>query len=113
MAKNQLRYRHMDFKQFLKEVTVLSVKNKERVFASQLKFITVNGDVAVDEMVRYENLESGWEKVCKEIKKPYEKLNHIRKAKPKLTIKEAYDQECIDIVADLRKDDIEFLGYDF
>ena len=52
-------------------------------------------------------------KICQKINKPYQKLNHLRKAKPKLTIKEAYDQECIDIVADLRKDDIEFLGYDF
>jgi hypothetical protein len=113
MAKNQLRYRHMDFKQFLKEVVLLGRKNNTQVFADQLKFITLDDDIAVNKIIRYENLESGWEEVCRQIKKPYEKLNHVRKAKPKLTIKEAYDQECIDIVADLRKDDIEFLGYDF
>ena len=113
MAKNQLRYRHMDFKEFLKKVTIPNVENGTRVFANQLKFITIDDNVAVRKMIRYENLESGWKEVCKEIKKPYEKLNHVRKAKPKLTIKETYDQECIDIVADLRKDDIEFLNYDF
>ena len=113
MIKGQLAYRHMDFKKYLKEVAVPHVKAKRRTYKHQIDFLLINKEIAVDEIIRYENLEHGWSRICKKIKKPYEKLNHLRKAKPKLTVEEAYDQESIDIVADLRKDDIEFLGYDF
>jgi len=113
MVKFQLKHRHMDFKQYLKESATPQIKNKSRTLRNQVDYLLIENNVAVDEIVRYENLEYGWQRICKKINKPCEKLNHFRKTKTAEEIYEVYDQECIDIVADLRKDDIEFLGYDF
>jgi hypothetical protein len=113
MVKFQLKHRHMDFKQYLKESATPNIKSKKRTLKNQVDYLLIDDNVAVDEIVRYENLEYGWQRICEKINKPYEKLNHLRKTKTKQEIHEIYDQECIDIVADLRKDDIEFLNYDF
>ena len=66
----------------------------------------------MNKIVRYENLEIEWKNICKKISKRYEPLLHLRKIKKK-PISEYYDQECIDIVAEIRQDDIDYLKYDF
>ncbi len=117
MMKGQMKYRHLTFKQYLKDVIQfhLEIKDpnfKNLIFQNQVKYITSGYHVAVDDIVRYEYIDAGWERICKKIKKPYEKLRHLRKVK-KQPIDHYYDQECIDLVAKMRKEDIEFLNYDY
>lgn len=112
MMRNQIKYRHMSFKQFLKEVTVPQVKDdKLPVFKNQIKYITIDGDIHLDKIIRYEYLEEGWKQICKSIGKEHQKLNRLRHL-TKEPISNFYDQESIDIVSEIRKEDIKFLKYD-
>lgn len=112
MMRNQVKFRHMSFKTFLKEVTIPSALNSNSpVFKKQMDFLMIDGDIFVDQIIRYEYLEDGWASICKKINKPYQKLNELRRLSKKPT-SEYYDQECIDIVSKLRQDDINFLKYD-
>lgn len=117
MMKGQLKYRHLTFKEYLKNVIQFHLELKKDnfknlVFQNQIKYITKGDHIAVNDIVRYENIDAGWERVCKKIKKPHETLRHLRRANKK-PIDHYYDQECIDLVAKMRKEDIEFLNYDY
>lgn len=117
MMKGQIKYRHLSFKQFLKEVIQYHLELehpdfKNLVFRNQIEYITKDNHVAVNDIIRYENINQGWERVCNKINKPFEKLRHLRKA-TKLTIDQYYDQESIDLVAKMRAEDIKFLNYDY
>ena len=118
MMKGQLKYRHLNFKQFVQRVIQKNIeydhpKFRNIIFRNQVDYFMHEDNVHVDRIIRYENLTEGWQDVCKEINKPYEELVHLRKAKKEP--KEFYykDQETIDLVAELRKDDINFLNYDY
>lgn len=122
MMSKGIKFRHMNFKEFLKKVTVPNVgklkishkTNKElNLFSDQRSFfLDDDGSILMNKIVRYENLEIEWKNICKKISKRYEPLPHLRKIKKK-PISEYYDQECIDIVAEIRQDDINYLKYDF
>ena len=117
MMRGQLRYRHMNFKQFLFEVTRNHVKynhtRRNLVFRNQVEYLIHNDSLGVDKIIRYENLYQGWEEVCNIIKKPHEPLKSIRRIRSRKPITEHYDQECIDLVAEIRKEDIEYFNYDY
>lgn len=82
--------------------------------SEQLDFITINGEISMDRIMRFENLKEEWESLCEYLKKPIEPLVHMTKYKNKpITFHEAYTQENIDLVAELCKKDIEYFGYDF
>lgn len=112
MMKNQRRCRGMDFKTFLNEITIPAIENgKRKVFDDQIKYFTIDDNIYVDKIVRYEHLEKGWSQVCKQINKPVKKLEHLRYL-GKTPFTEMYDEETLEIVHKLRKADIEFLKYD-
>jgi hypothetical protein len=81
------------------------------VHANQLDYIILDGKIYVDEIINYDKLNVGWKKVCKKIKKPYEKLIVTRNV-PKEPMESVYDQETIDLVAKMRKEDIEYFKFD-
>ena len=122
MMSKGIKFRHMNFKEFLKKVTVPNVEKlkishktnkKLNLFSDQRSFfLDDDGSILMNKIVRYENLEIEWKNICKKISKRYEPLLHLRKIKKK-PISEYYDQECIDIVAEIRQDDIDYLKYDF
>ena len=112
MMKRQRRFLGMEFKEFLKKVVIPGKETKEKkVFQDQVDFLTIEDEVSVDQIVRYEYLESGWKQVCSTINKPEEKLKHLRNLSEG-SFELQYDQESIEIVYKLRKADIEFLKYD-
>ena len=117
MMKGQVKYRHLNFKQFLQRVIKKNLefehpKFRNIVFRNQVDYLMHEGAIHVDRIIRYENLNQAWPQICKNIKKPFEPLVHLRKAK-KRSIMEYYDQESIKLVAELRQKDIEFLNYNF
>ena len=113
MASKGVKFRHMSFKEFLKKVTIPAVEKWRKmddeyinICANQLSyFLDDNENIIVDKIVRYENLNAEWQNICNKIGKEYEELPHLRKAKRK-PMGEYYDQECIDIVAELRKEEM-------
>jgi hypothetical protein len=123
MMSNGMKYRHYDFKGFLKEISLPRIKKSREnnaehgkagfVFADQTAFFTDEADnVMVDKIVRYENLEAEWRGICKTINKRYEELPRLRAVKKK-PMSYYYDQECIDMVAGAREGDIDYLKYNF
>jgi hypothetical protein len=112
MAKNQVRFRHLSFKDFLREVSIpQAVAGTAILFKNQTEYFMTNENVSVDQIIRHENLEASWKNICLAIGKDYEELPFLRHLTKK-PLSEYYDQECIDLVAQLRKQDIEFLNYD-
>ncbi len=118
MMRGQLRYRHLSFKDFLIKVTkhhlqYTGSKFKNMVFRNQVEYLIHNGSLGVDKVIRYEDLHEGWKEVCDIIKKPYEPLMSLRRIRSRLPITAHYDQESIDLVAEMRKEDIEYFNYDY
>lgn len=121
MKSMTLKNRQINFKKHLKEniapyVNMKSINSRkdqhsELIHACQVDYFMIDGESAVDEIVRFENLENGIKSINKTLKTPFEVLKKIRNPK-KGDIAEDYDQECIDIVAKLRKKDIDYLKYD-
>lgn len=117
MMKGQVKYRHLNFKQFIQRVIKKNLEFehpnfKNIIFRNQVDYLAFEDGIHVDQIVRYENLNQAWPQICERIKKPFEPLVHLRKARKK-PIMHYYDQESIDLVAELRKDDIDFLNYSF
>ena len=116
-----LRYCEKSFKDFLKEnvlpyVNMKSIRSYheqhlELVHGCQVDYCMINGEPAVDKIIRFENLENEIKTINKTLKTPFKTLRKIRNPQKK-DITEDYDQECIDIVAKLRKKDIDYLKYD-
>ncbi len=82
------------------------------------------GDLLVDFIGRYENLENDFKKIRKVLGLPHVQLPHVNdsqkkiknmeaKPEPRVDWREYYDNECIDFVAMFYKKDIECFNYDF
>ena len=112
MMKRQRKFLGIEFKTFLNKVVIPGKKTREkRIFQDQIDFFTIEDEVSVDQIVRYEYLKSGWRQICSTINKPEEKLEHLRNLSQG-SFELQYDQESIEMVADIRKKDINFLNYD-
>jgi hypothetical protein len=111
MCKTRKKFAGRTFKEFLKAFVDAANSGLETSMTlNQVDFIEINKKNAMDEIVRFEDLEKKWELICEKIKKPHEPMIHLRNPK-KRHIEEDYDQECIDIVAKFRKKDIEYFNY--
>jgi len=117
MAKKMNPHAKIVFKDFLKkteEALLLSgdglPTRKFYPLLSQVRFLKTENGIEMDKIVRFENLKEEWKVVSGKLNKTYKDLKHLRKIDG--DIKNDYDQECIDIVARLRKEDIEYFKYD-
>lgn len=101
-------------KTFLEYLEETKKNKRSKVLQNQINFIfnKRNKKLMVDKIVRYEKLAVGWKEVCMIIKKPFQEMEHINKGEYEDAMSQAYDQECIDFVSELRKEDIEYFKYD-
>jgi hypothetical protein len=131
-----------DFKTFLMGTLKNTIFNDEYWFVGpQSDYVyTDAGDLLVDFIGRFEDLQNGFDHVCKNIGLPEIQVPHVNESrkndsifslKPKklaknilrsintksiptyTTYQEYYDQESIDLVAKIYKRDIELFKYDF
>jgi len=111
---NMVNGRRKNKKTFLEYLKTTKINKKDKVLQDQINFIfnKKNQKPIVDKIVRYENLANDWKNICQIIKKPFEEMIHINKGEYEEEISKAYNQECVDFVAELRKKDIEYLKYD-
>lgn len=97
------------FKDYLEMVKSKSINNSI-IQKNQIDYFTQNNYVQVDQIVRLEYISTAWKKVCEQIKIEKIDLQHINKSKNQ---DNQYTQESMRLVAEIRKQDIEFLNYDF
>jgi chondroitin 4-sulfotransferase 11 len=71
-----------------------------------------DGRIVADVILRFENLDADYERLCRRISKPYTKLRRTNRSThaPYWTY---YDDETREMVGDLFKNDIEYFGYKF
>jgi hypothetical protein len=77
-----------------------------------------DGNINVDFIGKYENLEDDFGKICKMIGIPILSLSHtntaeMRTGEPRKHYSYYYDDELKDIIAKLYKKDIDYFNYDF
>lgn len=86
--------------------------NKPKMFMPQLDWISdQQGNVLVDDICRFENLQEDFQRVCQRIGKEAS-LPHL-KASQRGHYREYYDAETVQIVADWFEKDIQYFEYQF
>ena len=96
-----------------KEEVIYNKDNKERWKQPCYDWLTLNGKMAVENILRFENLNDDFQKMCSQLDLPTTiKLPHLNKTKHKHST-EYYDEETKQIVAEKYAKDIEYFGYEF
>ncbi len=75
--------------------------------------IDLHGNLLVDFIGKYENLQRDFEEVCRRIGIPPRKLPHKRKATDRSDYRRYYDDTTVEMVGDHFRADIEMFGYTF
>jgi chondroitin 4-sulfotransferase 11 len=85
-----------------------------KMFLPQLEWLTdEKGQVAVDFVGRFENLQSDFDRICDEIKIPRQPLRHENRSRESHSYRSYYDSDTKAIVDRVFKADIEYFGYEF
>ena len=82
------------------------------LFRDQVEYIMVDGFLELDQIIRFERLELGYQEMCRALDRYNAPLPKIFYSGSSSHLNN-YDQESIDLVAQIRKRDIDFLGYSF
>ena len=82
---------------------------------NQLDFLKVDGEIAADHIIRFEDLDRGFKEVLEKLKLPTDgKLSHAKKSRyGSYNYVEYYTEETIELVRQRYKRDIEYFGYEF
>lgn len=88
--------------------------DNHRFDLNQVDFLMADGAVGVDCIIRFEELQSGFEKVLAELKLPAGTLPHSKKARfGEYDYTAHYDSRTIELVGQRYQRDIEYFGYEF
>lgn len=105
------------FTRFVQEDFKKEIHEKLHWFAmSQARFLfDESNKPLVDKIIRFENLNDGFEEVARKLRLKTTSLPHtnISKSKAKIDYRETYCEESKKIIADIYADDIELFNYSF
>lgn len=79
---------------------------------NQIEWISLNGEIAVDFVGRFENIEEDFNKICKHLNVDFNLLHENRSGKP-VDYRTVYDDTMKEMVADWHARDLEEFGYSF
>lgn len=99
-----------NFNDWVKNV-FLNEKLSHRYWANQLDYITINGVMVVDQIIRFENLLVGWDEVCKKLQIECQLPHHYKTVHSKYS--DYYNEESKNIVHNIFKRDIKLFDYEF
>ncbi len=77
-----------------------------------LRHLELNGEVAVENFIRFEQLKTDFQKICRTIGLPELELPHVN-ASHRTSYRDYYTDETKEIVANRYAEDIEYFGYTF
>ena len=96
-----------------RDEVVYNKDNKERWKQPCYDWLTLNGELKVDNILRFENLASDFTQMCEQLNLPKGiNLPHLNKTKHK-HYSEYYDDEMKEIVAEKYANDIKHFNYEF
>jgi hypothetical protein len=102
---------YANFRDFVKGwVNEKNIWSKQH-FYPQSYFLTLNGEIAVDFVGRFENIDSDFEVVAQRLGLD-NRLDHLNSSGKK-NYRDYYDEECADVVASVYREDIALFGYHF
>jgi hypothetical protein len=79
----------------------------------------ISGRIIVDHIIKFENLQAGFDDACSAMSLGQITVPHVnrsgleKKGVPSMTYSEYYDQEAVDLVANLYRRDIELFDYSY
>lgn len=82
------------------------------LFENQINYILIDNQIELDQIIRFENLQNGYDILCDNVKVEPQELPKLRESNIQHYTK-SYNKNCIDLVSEIRKEDIEFLNYSF
>ena len=104
----------MSFDEFVRVVEKITDSDAESHFRSQCTFITnIGGNLIVDFIGRFENLEKDFEQVSRRIGLPECRLEKLMTSSRRSDYREYYDEETKRIVAERYEKDIKMFNYNF
>ena len=77
------------------------------LYSDQVDYIMFGNQICIDQIIRFEDLQGGYDLLCEKIKKEKSILPHARKTKRVVTP----NAEEIALIKEVRKRDYEMLGY--
>jgi len=78
----------------------------------QKTFVSIDGEVAVNRILRFEDLDHEFSDLCRQLKLTMPKLPYVQMSVRRRDV-EYYDEFTADIVRDRCAEDIQFFGYEF
>ncbi len=107
-------HKKKNFKEFAKSFESSSWLN-EAHFKSQFEYLSINGELSMDFIGRFENLNNDWAHIRNELGLNYlDALSSERESKIKINnYRDCYDDETAEIVARIYRKDIELFEYKF
>jgi hypothetical protein len=104
---------HIDqgsLKQFIKGIQPIN----HRVFHNQLQYISLNGEIKIDYVIRHENIEHDFNILCDMLNLTPTPLRRINKSSnSSIDYRDYYSLENKDLVYEMFKEEIDYFGFEF
>lgn len=101
---------HSDFNSWIQNVFLNEYLSK-KYWKNQIEYISIDGKVNVDYIIRFENYQDGWQQVCQKLKIEKDLVHEYKTNHQKYT--QYYNKSSIQAVQKIFKKDIELFKYSF
>ena len=109
--KDKLQVQNITHKEIL--LPVLNLPVTKIHFFPMVSLISIDNEIKMDFIGRYENLEQDWKTITEILKQPPTPLMHINQGRNKPYYKNDYTKELIDMVEEIYEKDIKAFNYTF
>jgi len=109
--KREMFWGGMHLNDFVRALCAISDREADKHFRSQYTFVTDRqGNIFVDFLGRFENLNDDFQRICKKINLPMKELPHLMRSKRKLELQEI-DEKLWRMVVQRYAEDFELFDY--